>query len=180
VVYFWFATISCSYVFTFFLEGAYAELPQILLNFCFRPSSFGLPFPDIHVIDSLQLHVYKERSSIGSPIMTFIYGANTSNHPGYLNWSSLVSWWHLEAGVGVLAKTWVFGIIFCAWPWNTSIPSHLQTLRSLLNRTPGSLHHIRAAGVAIVTAWTREQVRRKKKAQNWILCPSHWEILFGP
>jgi hypothetical protein len=74
-----------------FLEGAYAELPQILLNFCFRPSSFGLPFPDIHVIDSLQLHVYKERSSIGSPIMTFIYGANTSNHPGYLNWSSLVS-----------------------------------------------------------------------------------------
>jgi hypothetical protein len=75
----------------FFLEGAHAELPQILLNFCVRPSSFGLRFPDIHVIDSLQFHVYKERSSIGSPIMTFIYGANTSNHPGYLNWSSLVS-----------------------------------------------------------------------------------------
>ena len=42
----------------FLLEGAHAELPQILLNFCVRPSSFGLLFPDIHVIDSLQLHVY--------------------------------------------------------------------------------------------------------------------------
>lgn len=48
----------------FLLEGAHAEaeLPQIRLNFgiyfCVSPSFFGLRFPDIHVIDSLQLHVY--------------------------------------------------------------------------------------------------------------------------
>ncbi|XP_021317425.1 uncharacterized protein LOC8069268 [Sorghum bicolor] len=33
---------------------------------------------------SNKVYVYKERSSIGSPIMTFIYGVNTSNLPGYL------------------------------------------------------------------------------------------------